>query len=362
MSDNLMDMVKGAVSNQVMGQIGGLLGVDQKKTSGLFENAAGAILGGLMKKSGSEQGARDVFDMVKKSDDGILDKLGDLLGGGKEEEFMKSGGGILDGIMGGDKSSMVGMIAKALGLDSGMVSKLMMMAAPIIMGVVGRYVKNKGLDMIGLKGLLGSQGPNISGALPAGLGSQLGLGNLVSNVTGGVGDAAGAVGGLAKSATGAVGNVAGAAVDGGNNLMKMLIPFILIIGLILAGIFILPQIMGGGLLGGGTEVTSENLEEITDGFQTKMDGVAKAIDEITDIESAKIAGPKLTEFSSHLSGLNFSGITPEQMQPLKSKLQIPMTMNEGLKKAYGIEGVKDYLKPIFDKLMAAIDAVMGSKG
>ena len=50
MSVNIMDLVKGAVSDQVMGQIGGLLGTDAKKTPSLFETAAGSILGGMMKK------------------------------------------------------------------------------------------------------------------------------------------------------------------------------------------------------------------------------------------------------------------------------------------------------------------------
>ena len=50
MAVDLMEMVKGAVSKQIMGQIGGMLGTDESKTSSAFETIAGSILGGLMKK------------------------------------------------------------------------------------------------------------------------------------------------------------------------------------------------------------------------------------------------------------------------------------------------------------------------
>lgn len=42
---DLMAMVKGAVTKQVMGKIGGLLGTDETKTNSAFEAAAGSILG-----------------------------------------------------------------------------------------------------------------------------------------------------------------------------------------------------------------------------------------------------------------------------------------------------------------------------
>jgi len=153
MSVNIMDLVKGAVSDQVMGQIGGLLGTDAKKTPSLFENAAGSILGGLMKKGSTQQGAQDIFGAVQKQDSSVLDKLGDLLGGGDSTDgFQKQGSGILDMVMGGSQQSagMIGMVAKALGMDKGIVGKLLMMAAPIVMGVIGKHVKNKALDAVGL--------------------------------------------------------------------------------------------------------------------------------------------------------------------------------------------------------------------
>ena len=221
MSVNIMDLVKGAVSNQVMGQIGGLLGTDAKKTPSLFETAAGSILGGLMKKGSTAQGAQDIFGAVQQQDESILDKLGDLMGGGDAtDQYQKQGSGILDMVMGGSQQSsgMIGMVAKALGLDKGIAGKLMMMAAPILMGVIGKHVKNKALDAVGLGNLLGSQKSHLSGFMPASLTSDLGFGNLLGQAGDMAGSAAGAVGNAGNAALGAAGNVGGAAMDAAGKL------------------------------------------------------------------------------------------------------------------------------------------------
>ena len=354
--ENLMDMFKGAVSGQVMKQMGGLLGVEEKKTSGLFENAAGAILGGLMKKADSEQGASDVFDMVSKQDDGILDKLGDLLGGGKEEEFMKQGGGLLEGIMGGQKqqSSMIGTIASALGLDKGMIGKLLMMAAPVIMGVIGRHIKSKALDAVGLKGLLGGQKKHVAAALPGDLGQQLGFGNLLGNATDSVSN-------VASSTANAASNTAGAAVEGGSNLMKMLLPLLLLAALIIAGIY-LPKLMGGGKkTTEPVKITSKNMEEYQTKISERLTGLATSAGEITDVAGAEKFAPKLKGATDFLSSFDFSAVSGDGMEGLKKSLNVS-SLKTALDKTYETEGVGDKIRsilaPLFQKLKVVIDGIV----
>jgi len=126
MSVNIMSMVKDAVSQQVMNKIGSMVGLDQSKASSAFETAAGSILGGLMNKASSPSGAEAVFGAVQKQDTGILDKLGDLLGGGEAtDNFHKQGGGILDMVFGGNNAQAQKAVGSSLGLGSGMVGKLM---------------------------------------------------------------------------------------------------------------------------------------------------------------------------------------------------------------------------------------------
>lgn len=353
MSINLMEMVKGAVSQQAMKQIGGMLGTDEKKTSSIFDGVAGSLLGGMMKKAETEEGAQQVFEMAQKQDEGILDKLGDLMGGGGQEELTKQGGGLLEGIMGGQQNAMLAMIAKALGLDEGMIGKLMQMVAPIIMGVIGKQVKSSGLDASGLKSMLGEQGSNISNALPAGLGSQLGLGNLLGNAGGKMGEVAssamGTVSGVAESGE----KTADAAAEGGANMLKMVIPLLLLAGLIIAGIFLVPKLMGGGIGGGATKlkVTSDNIEEVEKEVKERFVGLAAAIKDVKDVESAKSVGEMVDETVEYLSGLNLSAMQAPELRKLKVNVGLNEISRE-LKTVYDAsDEVEATLAPHIKKLV-----------
>ena len=235
MSVNILDLVKGAVSDQIMSQIGGLLGQsDSKRTSSMFETAIQSILGGMMKKSSTPAGAQDILRAVQDQDDGLMDKLGDFLGGGgRESELEDAGNGVLDMVFGNHRDGLFGSIAKFLGLDDSIMRKLMTLAAPIVMGVIGKQVKNSALDAVGLGSLLDSQKQHLSGSMPAGLTSALGFGDFLGSGVDAVKDASGAVAGDAgRAVAGAAGkaamNTAGDAVDAGGSLLKFLVPLLLL--------------------------------------------------------------------------------------------------------------------------------------
>ena len=166
-----------------------------------------------------------------------------------------------------------------------MVGKLMSMAAPILMGVIGNYVKSKALNAVGLGSLLGEQKSYLGGLLPSGLTSNLGFGNMLSgagdaasNVASGVGNAAGSVasgvgnaaGSVASgvgNAAGSVGNAAGDAVNAGGGLLSKILP-LAILAAILFGLwtFLISPMLGGagikdgvGAVGDGIAVSYTHL-------------------------------------------------------------------------------------------------------
>ncbi len=338
---DLMDMVKGAVTKQVMGKIGGLIGsTDEAKTSSAFETAAGSILGGLIKKTGNAQGARDIFDITQKQDTGVLDKLGDLLGGGQAtDQYAQQGGGLLEGIFGPEKeqSSMLGTLAKFLGFKGSVMGTLMKLVAPIVMGVIAKHVKAKALDAVGLGSFLGSQKKSLGSFMPASLTSDLGFGNLLGNVAGAAGDAGRAVSGAAGNAAGAVGdagravggaassagrgaaNAAGEAASAGGGLLKLLLPLLLLGALIWGAFQFLPGILGGA--GDVVEGAKNKAGEVVEGAKGTMGkfgmpsipGVDLDMGGIEgfDFKSLGDAGPALTtglgSISEGFSGLAESG-------------------------------------------------------
>ncbi len=226
MSVNIMDLVKGAVPKEMMGQLGGMLGQsDPKKTASIFETAAGSVLGGLMKKAASPGGAKEILGAVNGLDDRILGNLGSMLGGGSAgEKMMKSGGGMLDMIFGSGNSGIFSTLAKHLNLDQAMVQKLMKLAAPIVMAVIGKQIKSKGMDAMGLTSLLGEQKNALSGLLPSSLSNSLGLGNILGSASSAMKDTGAAASRAGRAAT----HPAGDAASNGGSLLKFLLPLLLL--------------------------------------------------------------------------------------------------------------------------------------
>ena len=410
---DLMDMVKGAVTKQVMGKIGGLLGTDEAKTNSAFEHAAGSILGGLIKKSGTSQGARDVFDMTQKQDPGVLDKLGDLLGGGQAtEQYQQQGSGLLGGIFGGEKeqTSMLGTLGKFLGFKGSVMGTLMKLVAPIVMGVVAKHVKAKALDAVGLGSFLGSQKKSL-GFMPASLTSDLGVGNLLGNVTGAAGNAGKAVGGAVSGAASNVGgavsgaassvggaassagrgaaNAAGDAASAGGGLIKLLLPLLLLGALIFGAWKLLPMLTGAA--GDAANKAGSMVEGAKEGMAgMKIPGMDMGSIEGFDMDSLGDAGPQLTKgFGEISSGFSELGTTGEEgANALAEKISgfTDSIDGMGLDKLEGIgktsatgligkfletikglmggqsEGIQGILQPAIDGLKAKLGPLAGMAG
>jgi hypothetical protein len=355
MSLNIMEMVKQAASQQIMGKLGGLLGTDQKKTSSVFESAAGAILGGLMKKGSTSKGAEEIFEMTKDHDGSTLDKLGDLLGGGDAtDEYQKQGAGILDGILGSSQGGILSTLAKALGLDEGMIGKLMMMVAPMVMGVIGKHLKSKALDAVGLGNLLGEQKQHVAKwGMPASLTSSLGFGDALGNVGNSVSDAAG-------DARQAVTGAATDAANAGGGLMKLLIPLVIIGALIWAAITYLP-----GMLGGGADAIQSSMPNMeipagmdfggldTGALTSKFTSITDGFQNVT-AEKAPALAQQIGDFTGSLDNLGLNNV-PEASKGFVGKMFGSFT--DTITKSMGgieDEGILSILKPVIATLMEKI--------
>ena len=358
-----MDLVKGAVSDQVMGQLGGLLGTDANKTTSVFESAAGSILGGLIKKGSSEQGAKDIFGQIQQQDDSILDKLGDLIGGdGPGDDFKDQGSGILDMVLGGSQqtSSMTKSIAKALGLDEGIVGKLLVLVAPIVMSVIGKYLKGNAMDAVGLGDLLGQQKSHLASVLPASLSNDLGFGDMLGQVEGAVSNASTAVGEAAGNA--------GDAANTGGSVLKILLPLAILVA---AAMYFGPKLYESISRTGpkvdpsdiarsvgssgfdmdfasvpGLDALGDTGKALTTGFGEITSGLKGLSD---DAGATSLAG-KIKEFTGKIDGLGldkFEGAAKSTTSSLVGKF---IEAVKGLL-AGKSEGIQSILKPVVDALM-----------
>jgi len=249
MAINLLDLFKDQLNDDVLGSISGLLGGDDSGSvqKGLMA-AAPALLGGLMDKASTEEGASQVFDML--GDGSVLDNITGALGAGgsKTQGFLDTGLGLVKSVLGDKASGIIDMIGSVAGIGKGSSSSLLSIAGTLLGGVLGKQ-KSSGLGLGDFVGLLSNQGSLLEKFAPAGLKSLLGiasftgltdkLGGLASGALGFASDTGkSAIDGAGKVA-GTAANVAGDAAAAGGSLLKKLVPIVLgVLGLLLLFYFI----------------------------------------------------------------------------------------------------------------------------
>ena len=259
---NLLDMVKDQVSGSLISSASNFLGEDSSGVGKALDGIFPSLMGKMIDTAEDSNGLTKLFDMASNADAGILDDIGGLFGGGAGNvaKLMNNGSGVLNLLLGNSSGNLIDQIAGYSGLKGSAASSLIKMAAPFLMSLVGKYIKNKALDAAGLSSWLGGQKNQVKASMPGNLLNTLGAsflgkgadvvtglasegmdagkqviedaGDVVKDAAGLVGDVAeGAVDAGKKVVTGAVdvaGDVGEAAVKTGSSLLKWLIPLFLI--------------------------------------------------------------------------------------------------------------------------------------
>lgn len=206
---NLMDILQGQLSDDVVGQLSQQIGAEPSQTAAAANGIFASILGGLANNTASEGGLSALSSALDRDHDGsILDDLGGLLGGmlgGQESSQSRAtdGMGILGHVLGGQQEVVAEQVSQSSGLSMGQVMKLLPVLAPIVMGVIGKMRSEGGFQMSDLPSIL--MGSAQTGAQQSGMGDL--LGNILGGVLGGGGQRQGSGGGL--------GNILGNILGGG---------------------------------------------------------------------------------------------------------------------------------------------------
>lgn len=216
---NLLDILKDQVSGSLVSQASKFLGESESGIGKAMDGIFPSLLGKVINSSEETGGAQKLLDMASGMDDGILDNIGDLFGGGAGNvaKLMNSGSGVLNMLLGNSSSGFIDKIAGFSGLKGSAASSLLKMAAPFLMSMIGRHIKNKALDAVGLGKWLGTQKQSVKSSMPGGLLSSLGSGFLGKGFDSIMGLAGDAINTGKDAVTGAA-NLAGDAVSGAANL------------------------------------------------------------------------------------------------------------------------------------------------
>lgn len=142
-NDAILDTLKQHLTPTAIQKMSASIGADPATTEKAVSMALPALLGGLARNASKPQGAQSLDRALNDHDGGILDNLGGILGSGGAGGI---GGAILGHIFGSRRAPVEEGVGKATGLDSQQIGKLLVMLAPIVMGVLGRMKQQKRID------------------------------------------------------------------------------------------------------------------------------------------------------------------------------------------------------------------------
>ncbi len=128
--------------------------VNSGDVSNVLAGAVPAVLAGLSRNTQSTSGAGTLLNALDRDHDGsVLDDVLGFLGGDSDT----AGTGILGHVFGSRQTNVEKAVSHSSGVDQSAVTRIMAIAAPLIMGNLGKARREQNLDASGLAATLSRQ-------------------------------------------------------------------------------------------------------------------------------------------------------------------------------------------------------------
>lgn len=153
----LMDLLNSDMGRQIISGVSGETGQPSDKTASVLQMGLPILMGAMKRNASTPQGAEGLMGALSGKHDGsILDNLGGLFGGGVDDNVKQDGMGILGHVLGGSQDNVSNALSQKSGMDSGSVMKILSVAAPILLGYLGKQSKEQNVSSSnGIGDLLG---------------------------------------------------------------------------------------------------------------------------------------------------------------------------------------------------------------
>ncbi len=153
----ILDLLGSDLGKTIISGVAGQTGQDENKTSSVLTMALPVLMQAMKRNASTPQGAEGLLGALNSKHDGsILDNLGGLFGGGVDSNVIEDGSKILGHVLGGKQQHVESALGAKAGMDAGSVAQILKVAAPILMGVLGKQSRQQNVNnSSGIEGLLG---------------------------------------------------------------------------------------------------------------------------------------------------------------------------------------------------------------
>jgi len=153
----ILELLNSDLGKQIISGVSNDSNQSQSKTTDVMSMALPLLMGAMKKNATSPEGAQGLMNALNSKHDGsILDNLGSLFDGGVDTSVKQDGEGILKHVLGNSENNITNVISNKSGLDSAAVMNILKVAAPLVLGYLGKQQKQQQVNSSsGMESLLG---------------------------------------------------------------------------------------------------------------------------------------------------------------------------------------------------------------
>lgn len=154
----ILDLLNSDIGKSIISGVSGQTHQPEEKTNDVLTMALPVLMAAMKRNASTPQGAEGLMGALNSSkhDGSILDNLGGLFGGGVDQNVMEDGDKILGHVLGNKQANVQNAIGARAGVDSNSVAQILKIAAPILLGLLGKQTREKQVNSpSGLEDLLG---------------------------------------------------------------------------------------------------------------------------------------------------------------------------------------------------------------
>jgi hypothetical protein len=152
--DAISQMLTQQLSGGGLSQISQQIGADEQTTGQALSAAVPLLLSAMANNASQPEGAQSLHQALSQDHDGAI--FNDLAGFLSNPQAV-NGAGILGHVLGPKQDMVQTGLAQQTGLDAQSIGQLLLIAAPLVMGALGKTQHEQGLDANNLPSFLGQQ-------------------------------------------------------------------------------------------------------------------------------------------------------------------------------------------------------------